>query len=52
MHYIRLDYHKRYSYLVMKDEQGKVERKASDCLQAINHCLSCLKSKASLSEEY
>jgi len=27
MHYIGIDYHKRYSYIVVKDEEGQVERK-------------------------
>jgi len=27
MHYIGVDYHKRYSYLVVKDEQGRVEQR-------------------------
>jgi len=31
MQYIGVDYHKRYSYLVIKDEQGKMKRK-SKCL--------------------
>ena len=29
MYYIGVDYHKWYSYLVVKDEQGKVERKGT-----------------------
>jgi hypothetical protein len=27
MHYIAVDYHKKYSYIVVKDEQGRRERK-------------------------
>jgi transposase len=29
VHYIGVDYHKRYSYVVIKDKEGKVERRAS-----------------------
>jgi hypothetical protein len=27
MYYIRVDYHKEYSYVVVKDREGKVERR-------------------------
>ena len=27
MHYIGVDYHKKYSYVVVKDREGKVERR-------------------------
>ena len=27
MHYIGVDYHKKYSYVVVKDKDGKVERR-------------------------
>jgi transposase len=27
MHYIGVDYHKRYSYLVVKDDQGQVKQR-------------------------
>jgi hypothetical protein len=27
MHYIGVDYHKKYSYVVVKDRDGKVERR-------------------------
>lgn len=29
MHYVAVDYHKRYSYLVVKDREGKVERRGT-----------------------
>lgn len=29
MHYIGVDYHKKYSYMVVKDEQGKIERRGT-----------------------
>jgi transposase len=29
MHYIGVDYHKKYSYLVVKDKEGKVERRGT-----------------------
>jgi hypothetical protein len=29
MHYIGVDYHKRYSYIVVKDEEGRVERRGA-----------------------
>lgn len=29
MHYIGVDYHKRYSYVVVKDSEGKVERRGT-----------------------
>ena len=29
MHYIGVDYHKRYSYLVVKNEEGQVEGRGS-----------------------
>jgi len=29
MHYVGVDYHKRYSYLVVKDGEGRVERRGS-----------------------
>lgn len=29
MHYIGVDYHKRYSYLVVKDDQGQVKQRGS-----------------------
>jgi hypothetical protein len=28
MHYIGVDYHKSYSYIVVEDEEGKAERRA------------------------
>jgi len=27
MHYIGVDYHKKYSYVVVKDKEGQVERR-------------------------
>lgn len=29
MHYIGVDYHKRYLYIVVKDRDGKVERRGT-----------------------
>jgi transposase len=29
MHYIGVDYHKKYSYIVVKDRDGKVETRGS-----------------------
>ena len=29
MHYIGVDYHRRYSYMVVKDREGKVERRGT-----------------------
>jgi transposase len=29
MHYVAVDYHKRYSYLVVKDREGRVERRGT-----------------------
>ena len=29
MHYIGVDYHKRYSYIVVKDGEGRVERRGA-----------------------
>ena len=29
MHYIGIDYHKKYSYIVVKDEEGRVERRGT-----------------------
>jgi len=29
MHYIGIDYHKRYSYVVVKDKEGKTEQRVT-----------------------
>lgn len=29
MHYVGVDYHKQYSYIVVKDGEGRVERRHS-----------------------
>ncbi len=35
MHYIGVDYYKRYSYIVVKNEDGEVERRGSAISAAI-----------------
>ena len=37
MHYIGVDYHKRYSYIVVKDEGGEVERRLGNLYNAIEN---------------
>ena len=41
MHYIGIDYHKRYSYVVVKDKEGKTEQRVTvtNTREAFQHFL-------------
>jgi hypothetical protein len=46
VHYIGVDYHKRYSYVVVKDGEGRVERRAvvSNTKEELQHFLNPYRS--------